>query len=368
MRAEIAEADESGKRLGNERMDICGMATTASAAPANLERLLGSYRRLADIFRQLLTREALADLLDEIAAALGDLVSYDALTIYGLGESADVLAPMLVRDRWAEEILQTRVSLGRGITGWAALHREPVWTNQAQLDPRVQTVPGTPADEPEALICVPLVDRGRLLGALNLYRLGEQAAFSEEEFELACRFGDAAALALAQAEMRTRLEEEARTDALTGIGNRRAFCERLDDELERARRSREAVGLLMLDIDDFKPINDRAGHGVGDQVLIALARALESAVRHNDFVARLGGEEFALLLPQATPKLVTEIGERIRARIAMIAVEQAGTVTVSLGGATATGEMNAKELVEAADQALMAVKRGGKNGLRLALR
>jgi hypothetical protein len=130
---------------------------------------------------------------------------------------------------------------------------------------------------------VPLLDRGRLLGALNLYRLGEEEAFSGEEFELAFR-------------------------------------------------------------------------------------ALESAVRHNDFVARLGGEEFALLLPQATPKLVTEIGERIRARIAMIAVEQAGTVTVSLGGATATGEMNAKELVEAADQALMAVKRGGKNGLRLALR
>jgi diguanylate cyclase (GGDEF)-like protein len=91
---------------------------------------------------------------------------------------------------------------------------------------------------------------------------------------------------LAQAELRAHLAQEARTDALTGVGNRRAFCERLGDELERAKPSGEVVGVLMLDVDDFKRINDRGGHGVGDQVLIALADVMQDPVRHNDFVAR----------------------------------------------------------------------------------
>jgi diguanylate cyclase (GGDEF)-like protein len=173
-----------------------------------------------------------------------------------------------------------------------------------------------------------------------------------------------AALALAQAEMRKRLEDEARTDALTGVGNRRAFCEHLAAELERAKRTGEAVGVLMLDIDDFKQINDRLGHGAGDQVLIALGEALTVSVRRNDFVARLGGEEFALVLPQANAELVAAIGERIRARVAAIGAG-AGAITVSLGGATASGDIAASALVDAADAALMAVKRSGKNGLRV---
>ena len=223
---------------------------------------------------------------------------------------------------------------------------------------------GTPADEPEALICVPLLDQGRVLGALNVYRLGDEAVFSEGEFELAWRFGDVAALAIAQAEMRKRLEDEARTDALTSVGNRRAFCEHLAAELERAKRTGETVGVLMLDIDDFKQINDRLGHGVGDQVLIALAEALTVSVRRNDFVARLGGEEFALVLPEANGELVAEIGERIRTRVAAIGAG-AGPITVSLGGATASGDRAAAAIVDAADAALMAVKRSGKNGLRV---
>ena len=111
--------------------------------------------------------------------------------------------PALVRSEWAEEILSERFPFGEGITGWAVDNREPVLANQAHLDPRVRFVPGTPV-EPEALIVVPLVARGALKGTLNVYRIGEDASFAEQEFELAKRFGDAAALALDNAHIRAQ--------------------------------------------------------------------------------------------------------------------------------------------------------------------
>ena len=132
--------------------------------------------------------------------------------------------------------------------------------NQAHLDPRVRFVPGTPV-EPEALIAVPLIARGSLKGTLNIYRVGEDAKFTEEEFLLATRFGDAAALALDNAHIRATLEHQASTDALTGLYNHRTFHDRVREELMRASAEHDTVGLVMLDLDDFKKVNDVYGHG-----------------------------------------------------------------------------------------------------------
>ena len=178
--------------------------------------------------------------------------------------------------------MDSRSDFGEGITGWAALHREPVRTNQAHLDPRTKTVPGTPPDEAEALITVPLIARDVVKGVLNIYRLGEHASFSDEEFELTTRFADAAALALDNAQIRARLEYQAQTDSLTGLYNHRYFHERLRAELTRASRSRDCVAVLMLDIDDFKRVNDVYGHGVGRP---GADRARRAAARR---AARLG--------------------------------------------------------------------------------
>jgi GAF domain-containing protein len=147
-----------------------------------------SYRRLADIYHHLLSEQSLGVLLESIADALRDLIPYDTLTIYEAQPTQKLLVPVLVRDRWAEQILETRCRFGQGITGWAVEHREAVLTNEAHLDARVSLVPGTPL-EPEALISVPLMSRGLVKGALNLYRQG-QAAFDQEEFQLAQRFAE----------------------------------------------------------------------------------------------------------------------------------------------------------------------------------
>src|SRR5439155_11089250 len=148
-------------------------------------------------------------------------------TIYEADEPRRLLQPVLARDKWADKILASQCLFGQGLTGWGVEHREPVLVNQAHLDPRVVTVEGTPDDEPEALITIPLIARDSIKGALNIYRLGDDATFDDDEFQLAKRFGDAAALALDNAQIRARLEHQAQTDPLTGLSNHRTFHERL---------------------------------------------------------------------------------------------------------------------------------------------
>ena len=250
-----------------------------------------SYRRLADVFHHVLAEQSLDALLDRIADALAELVPHDSLTIYEADEPRQLLIPVWARDKWADKILADNCPFGLGLTGWGVEHREPVRVNKAHLDPRVMTVVGTPADEPEALITIPLIARDSIKGALNIYRLGEDASFGDDEFELAKRFGDAAALALDNAQIRARLEHQAQTDPLTGLFNHRAFHERLRQALADASRSHDAVSLLMLDIDDFKRVNDVFGHGAGDEILRALALTLRGCVRLGDAVCRLGARQ-----------------------------------------------------------------------------
>ena len=158
-------------------------------------------------------------------------------------------------------------------------------------------MPGTPPDEREALVVVPLVVRGRPIGALNAYRLGEITAFSDEEFDLIRRFADLVALALDNTRIRHQLEQEAQTDWLTGLGNHRLFHERLRQEMDRTERYGRPLSLIVFDLDDFKFLNDLHGHQEGDLVLRRVAAAALEGLRASDMACRIGGEEFAILLP-----------------------------------------------------------------------
>ena len=204
-------------------------------------------------------------------------------------------------------------------------------TNAAHRDPRRKVVPGTPDDEPEALISVPLLARNQIKGALNIYRLGEDAFFTPEEFELARWFGDAAALALDNAHIRARLEREAQTDSLTGLYNHRYFHERLRAELTRANRTHDAVALLMLDIDDFKRVNDVYGHGAGDSVLCELSELLRSTLRGSDVVCRLGGEEFGVIMASCDAEAALGLSARLTEKLSETEFGPAGRITVSMG-------------------------------------
>src|SRR5438445_5020656 len=260
--------------------------------------------------------------------------------------------------------MSSRVQFGEGITGWAIEHRKPVLTNQAHLDPRVKVVPGTPENEPEALVSIPLVARNAIKGALNIYRAGEEAFFTEEEFDLAKRFADAAALALDNAQIRARLEHQAQTDGLTGPYHHRSFHERLRSELQRASRSHEPAVVLMLDIDDFKRANDMYGHAAGDEILVQLAQMLRTTVRGSDIVCRLGGEEFSVIMPSSDSENAEQLAQRIMQRVDAQAFDPAGRLTLSIG--VAEGPRNAsnrRELIACAEAAMMTAKARGKNQL-----
>jgi diguanylate cyclase (GGDEF)-like protein len=324
-----------------------------------------SYRRLADVFHEVLAEQSLDALLVRIADTLADLIPHDTLTIYEADEARGRLVPMIVRDEYAEEIMRSRIGFDEGVTGWVATRREAALVNQAHLDPRVSVVPGTPVD-PEALISIPLIARAQIKGVLNIYRVGEDAKFDEAEFDLAKRFADAAALALDNAQIRARLEHQAQTDSLTGLFNHRAFHERLLNALQEASRTHFPVAVLMLDIDNFKRVNDVHGHGVGDEVLQQLAETLRSSVRPQDVVCRLGGEEFGVIMSACDGADAVRVAERIVARAGQVEVPAVGAVTVSVGLARGPEHaMNPRELTACAEAAMMTAKAQGKNRIVL---
>jgi diguanylate cyclase len=172
-----------------------------------------------------------------------------------------------------------------------------------------------------------------------------------------------ASAALARATSHREAETRASTDALTGLPNRRYF-EEFCGLLARRRRAGDAIGVLMIDIDRFKALNDAHGHGVGDEVLRVVGQAIANAVREEDVPARYGGEEFAVLLRSPTPSMAVEVAERVRAAVAAIDLRGLAidAVSVSVGAAVARRpEQAIVEVIADADRALYDAKRGGRD-------
>ena len=339
----------------------------AGRPTAGTEPLAGdSYRRLTDVLHAVLSEHDPERLWDLVANELTGIIPYDALTIYRADPAAGLLTPILARDPGnVEAIMATRGRFGEGLTGWAAEQQEPVLANEAHRDPRGELIEGTDR-EPEAVLAVPLLAGGTIKGVLTVYRIGDRSAFSHEEFQLAQRFADLAAIALQNAEARTLLEHQAQTDWLTGAYNHRYFHERLRSELTRASRSQDAVGLLMFDIDDFKRVNDAYGHAVGDHVLIRIVQTLRPTLRASDVMCRLGGEEFGVIMPSCDAGDALGLASRIADTLAAAELVPGETVTVSVG--VAQGPVHAvtpRDLTACAEKAMIAAKTRGKNRIVL---
>jgi len=169
----------------------------------------------------------------------------------------------------------------------------------------------------------------------------------------------------AHIEARQELEFQATHDGLTGIWNRRAILDLLRREFELAARSHKKIGVMMLDVDHFKQVNDALGHLAGDEVLKAITRRIQQSLRSYDLAGRYGGEEFLIVLPDCDDREVRSCAERIRAVVAgePIAVEGAEMrVTVSVGTAVLDSQTNTeREVLSAADAALYDAKRSGRN-------
>jgi two-component system, cell cycle response regulator len=167
-----------------------------------------------------------------------------------------------------------------------------------------------------------------------------------------------------------RLEEQATTDALTGLANRRHFLDRADREFQRFLRQGGSLTMAMIDVDHFKAINDTCGHAAGDRALVELARLLRVEVRATDVLARYGGEEFVILMPDTSAAEAAGVAERIRRQVEEHAVRHNGrniVMTASIGVSEArSGDTGTSEdLIRLADEAMYAAKEAGRNCVRL---
>jgi diguanylate cyclase (GGDEF)-like protein len=224
---------------------------------------------------------------------------------------------------------------------------------------------------PYDVLHIPLMAGERLVGCLSVDDPNSGLAPSVETVRALEIFANQAVAAIENARSYTDAREQSIRDGLTGAYNHRHFQESLQKELGRAERIGRPLSVLMLDIDDFKGINDRHGHPVGDAILSRIVGEIRSEVRGDmDLVARYGGEEFAVLLPETPPDDAREVAERVRRRIDERMFrppdsEDIIRVTVSIGLATFPEDAQSKkELIEKADAALYRAKRGGKNAVK----
>jgi diguanylate cyclase (GGDEF)-like protein len=172
-------------------------------------------------------------------------------------------------------------------------------------------------------------------------------------------------------EMQQTLRKHAETDSLTGLANRRMFFEALEKEISRYERNQRPFSMLLIDIDQFKKVNDTYGHIVGDHVLQELAKIFEEEARNQDLVARTGGEEFCFLLPETTREAARFFGERIRERTSKtlmdceISREPAFIITISIGIAEIQENEDVDQIYNRADMALYHAKTAGRNQVKI---
>lgn len=207
------------------------------------------------------------------------------------------------------------------------------------------------------VLAVALEHQGRSRASIVLLR--RERPFQASEREIFRYLAGRIAVTLENLAALGQLEREAATDELTGLANRRRFNRRLAAEVESARRRGRPLSLALIDIDDFKPINDSFGHATGDEALRRLARAIRSCSRDIDEAARIGGEEFVILLPETDAAGARRAAERLCRRVAKEREEP--RFTISVGVAELAGGMDPADLLDAADAALYAAKEQGKN-------
>jgi diguanylate cyclase (GGDEF)-like protein/PAS domain S-box-containing protein len=291
--------------------------------------------------------EQLAQLFD---ATLGGVVRFDASV--GVGElvggwSAD-----------STQIAGQTIDL-TGITAAAKVY---------QTGAPVQ-IADYPDESPERIleefglgvaVCAPITAEGRLWGSVGVSLAAGRAIPAGAQERLAS-FAEMVAVAITSAEALETLSRQATTDPITGLANYRAFHERLLSEVERSSRHGRALSVAVLDLDHFKQVNDNHGHQIGDRVLAEVARRLADAVRSGELMARIGGEEFAWMMPEANQDGAFAAAERVRQAIRETPFDTAGALTMSIGVCSNEHAQTAQELVGFADQALYWSKAGGRN-------
>lgn len=256
-----------------------------------------------------------------------------------------------------------RVPAGDGFWGQALRQGKTLLENDVKKDPKYIGF----YQETNSTVCIPLVAFGQSLGILVLDS-AQPAAFHSHEIQPLESVADICATAIQNAHYVDRVKQLAYLDGLTGIFNRRYFELRVAEEIERARRFETGMAVIMVDIDQFKYLNDEFGHILGDEVLRQVSSIFHQQLRKIDVVCRYGGEEFAILLSQTNPQHAVNVAEKLRSLVERWQFPGVPrSVTISAGAASYPEHGTTRDdLVKAADAGLYMAKQAGRNQVLLA--
>lgn len=306
----------------------------------------------------------LSEVIDHILAYVGRVVPHDAANVMHIREGiAQTIGSRGYKERGFDErehLLSVRV---KDIPNYMQM----IESKSPVLVP--YTEKGEWIDFPitrwvHSYVGAPLIVKDKTIGFLNLDS-ATAGFFNESHAERLQAFASQAAIAIDNARLYAEVQQLAIIDDLTGLYNRRGLMELGQREVERARRFLRPLGVLFVDIDHFKNVNDQYSHSVGDEILVEVAAHLRSEVREIDLVSRYGGEEFIVLLPENDLETAWQVAERLRKKISehVFKTSQADiSITVSLGVTVgATDIPNLTPLIERADKAMYAAKKAGRN-------
>lgn len=341
-----------------------------SQARANEEKM----RRFQELEYRLITLNSLIELIDTLVHAYRAAFQLDTITLALIDPSYEIRHILedegLVLSEHPELVFfENGECLERmfGLTGAPKLGLYNRY-KYCEVFPALNDI--------ASVALVPLTRYGDLIGCLNFASHNAERFIEGSGTDFLQGLASVAAICLENAINHERLKRVGLTDFLTGVNNRRFFDQRLVEEISRAMRSGQPLGCLLLDVDNFKKVNDTYGHRAGDVVLKEFAALIRRQLRTSDVLARFGGEEFSVLLINTSEPAASEIAERIRSELARMPMNVPGNealnVTVSIGLAMlqGTSKTNVDELgtrlIDAADQVLYQAKHHGKNQVRSA--
>jgi diguanylate cyclase (GGDEF)-like protein/putative nucleotidyltransferase with HDIG domain len=314
------------------------------------------FQVLHEVSRDLGNSLSMEDTLSLLATRMRSLVPFDGIAIYCLRN--EVLEAQYASGEDSQLFSSLRIPLGEGLSGWVAQNRKPIVNGNPSVESGYLADPQKFSLMRSAL-AVPLDTHDRVIGTLALYRR-ESDAFTNDHLRILLAVGSKAAMTIENALLYQRVEENAVTDPLTGLPNAGSLFLHLERELQASKEKHGTLGVVVIDLDGFKQINDRFGHLDGNRVLQLVADGLRKICRESDFVARMGGDEFVVILPGITGDALESRIKAMTAVVEQVGVEvcrepilgmSAGAVLFPADGADAEGLLNR------ADQRMYEIKR-----------
>lgn len=340
------------------------LAADLAKKTGELEARLTERALLFDVLRESVSSHDLDSVLRTLVERVGPALRFREVAV--LLREGDRLA---IRAAWGfadpGHVLGRSIGVGEGIAGAAAAAAAAAHVIDVASAPDYLAFWGE-VPRTGSFHSIPIRFSGELIGMLALTRPPNDP-LSEVESRYLHAIADQVALAIRNAQLIAELESRATHDALTGLANRRLFEQRYDRAVAEAKRYHHPLSVLAIDIDHFKALNDRCGHAAGDAALIAIARTMESNVRGTDTVARVGGEEFLVILDHADAAEAIKVADKLRHEVAALDLPSAtgqplGHLSISIGVAQLDGEADdGAALLGRADAALYDAKRLGRD-------